>query len=327
MAHRSLWRKHRTLPVRSGVLTAVAHVAHRRLCVHIVHDANRRKASEQRVRVKGCVSCFPNMASEREEASAAMLRTDANSSTTVVSMPSSTKDGQTSAVGSTLSAELRTNLLKSSKFKAQAMTDSSSPSKKHASPKQSVGSPLVTAKTTTPVKQEPADHSSAVDNKCNGNPNVPCKANAIVNGNGHLDSETEQSTSLTSPSKPLSSKASNDKRTPSTSPGKCSRCRKKQMCNVRIQCKMEQYLSSRLNHMKRELSLSMRIPRPPLPAHELSHLRFGKFYRVEEHANGGAKLLRLYWDEIAHLAPQERLELAQEFLREGFREEPVGAAK
>ncbi|KAI1296558.1 Lysine-specific demethylase RSBN1L [Halotydeus destructor] len=107
----------------------------------------------------------------------------------------------------------------------------------------------------------------------------------------------------------------------------CSRCRKKKTCNVRIQCKMEQYLSSRINSMRKEISLSLKIPRLPLPGCELAHLRFCKFYRTEEHTNGGAKILRLYQDEISNLSSQEKFELAQEFLRESFKEEPLGQAK
>ena len=107
----------------------------------------------------------------------------------------------------------------------------------------------------------------------------------------------------------------------------CSRCRKKQTSNVRIQCKMDQYLASKLPSMRKELSLSLRLPRPPLPCNELSHLKYAKHFRVEEHANGGAKILRLYWDEICHISEVERVELANEFLKESFREEPHGVAK
>lgn len=62
-------------------------------------------------------------------------------------------------------------------------------------------------------------------------------------------------------------------------------------------------------------------------APDLCHLKYGKFFRLEEHSNGGGKILRLYQDEISHLKPQDKLELAHEFLKEAFREEPIGAAK
>jgi hypothetical protein len=107
----------------------------------------------------------------------------------------------------------------------------------------------------------------------------------------------------------------------------CSRCKRKQMSNVRVQCKMDQYLSARLNQMQKDLSLSLRMPRLPLPSDELSHLRFGRYFKVDEHPNGGGKVLRLYWDEICYLPLSDRDSLATEFLKESFREQPHGIAK
>lgn len=107
----------------------------------------------------------------------------------------------------------------------------------------------------------------------------------------------------------------------------CSKCKRKSVSNVRVQCKMDQYLSAQLNQLKKELSLSLRMPRLPLPSDELSHLRFGRFMKVDEHPNGGGKVLRLYWDEICHLPKLDREALAMEFLKESFREHPHGIAK
>lgn len=120
---------------------------------------------------------------------------------------------------------------------------------------------------------------------------------------------------------------SNGSSTVKLSSSKCSKCKKKQTSNVRIQCKMDQYLSSKLSSMRKELSLSFKIPRVPLPSNDLSHLKYAKFYRTEEHPNGGGRILRLYWDEISNLTEQDRNELAIEFLKESFREEPIGIAK
>ena len=107
----------------------------------------------------------------------------------------------------------------------------------------------------------------------------------------------------------------------------CSKCRKKTTSNVRIQCKMDQYLSSKLTSMRKELSLSFKIPRVPLPSPDLAHLKYAKFYRTDEHPNGGARTLRLYWDEICGLPEQDLTDLSIEFLKESFREEPIGVAK
>ncbi|KAH7644464.1 round spermatid basic protein 1-like protein [Dermatophagoides farinae] len=61
-------------------------------------------------------------------------------------------------------------------------------------------------------------------------------------------------------------------------------------------------------------------PRLPMPAAELQNLRYGKYFRVEQCPNGYAKVLHLYWDEIAHLDRQQKLELAAEYMKESFRE-------
>ncbi|OTF69718.1 round spermatid basic protein 1-like protein [Euroglyphus maynei] len=68
------------------------------------------------------------------------------------------------------------------------------------------------------------------------------------------------------------------------------------------------------------LSLSLMTPRLPMPAAELQNLRYGKYFRIEQCPNGYAKVLHLYWDEIAHLDRQQKLELAAEFMKESFRE-------
>ncbi|XP_054156062.1 uncharacterized protein LOC128954501 [Oppia nitens] len=107
----------------------------------------------------------------------------------------------------------------------------------------------------------------------------------------------------------------------------CSKCRRKSVSNVRIQCKMDQYLSSRLQTFPPTLSLSLQTPRLPLPAPDLLNLKYGKYYRVEHYPNGMAKVLHLYWDEIIHLTVDERDELAIEFLKESFREESTNVAK
>ena len=107
----------------------------------------------------------------------------------------------------------------------------------------------------------------------------------------------------------------------------CSKCRRKSVSNVRIQCKMNQYLSSRLQTFPPTISLSLLTPRLPLPAPDLLNLKYGKYYRVEHYPNGMAKVLHLYWDEIMHLNVEEKNELSLEFLKESFREETPNVAK
>lgn len=91
--------------------------------------------------------------------------------------------------------------------------------------------------------------------------------------------------------------------------------------NVAIQCNMEKRLEQ---HLPSELSL--KIPRLP-QANHFKNLKYGKYIRLEVYPNGGASLLHLYWDEISHLREKELSELAKEFLKETFAEEPWGVAK
>lgn len=97
--------------------------------------------------------------------------------------------------------------------------------------------------------------------------------------------------------------------------------------NVRIQCKIDQYLSSKLNHLHDSVRLSILMPRIILPSSDLSHCKYERFYKVEEHPNGGAKTLHMYYDEIAHFGPSEIEAIAKEFLSEAFREDSGGVAR
>lgn len=97
--------------------------------------------------------------------------------------------------------------------------------------------------------------------------------------------------------------------------------------NVRIQCKIDQYMSCKLDQLDDSIRLSLLMPRLILPCSDLSHCKYERFYRVEEHPNGGAKTLHLYYDEIAHFNELEVEAIAREFLTEAFREESAGVAK
>lgn len=108
----------------------------------------------------------------------------------------------------------------------------------------------------------------------------------------------------------------------------CSESKKRvSYSNVRIQCKLDQYLSCQLDQLDDSVRLSLLMPRQVLPCKDLSHCRYERFYRVEEHPNGGAQTLHLYYDEIAHFNHSEIEAIAREFLTEAFREESKGIAK
>ena len=102
--------------------------------------------------------------------------------------------------------------------------------------------------------------------------------------------------------------------------------RRRRKCNVRLQCKMDVYLAKSFHSLPREMALSLKMPRLPLPAPQLQHLKYGRFFRQETHPNGGGKILRLFMDEVSSLNNDMREELALEFLQESFRDEPEGVA-
>lgn len=97
--------------------------------------------------------------------------------------------------------------------------------------------------------------------------------------------------------------------------------------NVRIQCKLDEYLSCKINQLHDNVRLSILMPRIILPCSDLSYCKYERFYKVEEHPNGGAKTLHMYYDEIAHFNATEIEAIAREFLVEAFREEPTGVAR
>ena len=215
--------------------------------------------------------------------------------------------------------ELRTNLVKSSKFKPQflmsgppqtaSLASSLSPVPTSVNPVKSSqpesktttisSSSVVTiehltaAKTTCDTHLKNSIHTkdhqeSRLTNGQTGNPSAP-----KVNGTSthHLTSphvpptapvKTEHSTPLQISADHLSRTQEADiavqvsqiesppkdgtiaVSTIQSSPTKTSR-KKPKMCNVRIQCKVDQFLASQLPKMRKELSLSLKIPRSPLP--------------------------------------------------------------
>ncbi|KAG5896681.1 hypothetical protein JTB14_002528 [Gonioctena quinquepunctata] len=55
-------------------------------------------------------------------------------------------------------------------------------------------------------------------------------------------------------------------------------------------------------------------------------LRYRRYFHIETHTNGGAKILRMYHDEIKHLSSTETKELAKEFFKLAFNEDKGGYA-
>ncbi|KAL3290268.1 hypothetical protein HHI36_023618 [Cryptolaemus montrouzieri] len=56
-------------------------------------------------------------------------------------------------------------------------------------------------------------------------------------------------------------------------------------------------------------------------------LKYRKYYHIETHSNGGAKILRMYNDEIKHFSSSEMKDLAYEFFKLAFEEDSKGHAR
>ncbi|KAG0416181.1 hypothetical protein HPB47_006638, partial [Ixodes persulcatus] len=111
---------------------------------------------------------------------------------------------------------------------------------------------------------------------------------------------------------------------PATSPSKggtssgggvCSRCKRRCAVqrNVGVQCKKDRHGAPSSAPSSAPGPWSQ-VPRL-LPSSEFGHLRLGRFVRREVHPNGGASVLHLYWDEIAHLEAADLNRLAKDFLK------------
>ncbi|CAN7981848.1 unnamed protein product, partial [Ixodes pacificus] len=109
--------------------------------------------------------------------------------------------------------------------------------------------------------------------------------------------------------------------------GVCSRCKRRCAVqrNVGVQCKKDRH-GAPSSASSSALGPWSQVPRL-LPSSEFGHLRLGRFVRREVHPNGGASVLHLYWDEIAHLEAADLNRLAKDFLKETFYEDPPGVAK
>lgn len=97
--------------------------------------------------------------------------------------------------------------------------------------------------------------------------------------------------------------------------------------NVRIQCKLDHYLAHNLHQLPESIRLSILMPRVTLPSIDLSNCKYERFFKVEEHPNGGAKTLHMYYDEIAHFSQVEIEAIAREFVTEAFREDEEGVSR
>lgn len=117
---------------------------------------------------------------------------------------------------------------------------------------------------------------------------------------------------------------SSSRRSSTSSSRDCSKCYKRSKIkrfNVGVQCKRGMpsvtQTPSKIPNVKRDHHCG---------AISVDHLKYGRFFRVEVHPNGGASTVHLYQDELDTLSRNEYEELVNEFFQFVFSEDENGNA-
>lgn len=115
----------------------------------------------------------------------------------------------------------------------------------------------------------------------------------------------------------------------------CSKCYKRskiKKSNIGVQCSRNEKVNGFDTPKKSDIKFEP-SPRIGLANRDfnctrngLEHLKYGKFFRVEAHPNGGATVVHAYQDELNTLSEEELEELADEFFEFVFSEDENGFA-
>lgn len=113
----------------------------------------------------------------------------------------------------------------------------------------------------------------------------------------------------------------------------CSKCYKRskiKRANIGVQCRRDKTIDKYVKRGSPDSTISMgpkidyqikhfSLPRPlPYLQPGLEHLKYGRFIRIENYANGGATLVHMYQDEIECLTKDQMEELADEYFKVFF---------
>lgn len=112
----------------------------------------------------------------------------------------------------------------------------------------------------------------------------------------------------------------------------CSRCYRRSKIkrnNIGIQVRPDEEEKPKPPTKPLEFEASHRVGvnrRPVVIDTNLSYLKYGRFYHIEVHPNGGASIIHMYQDELDTLTPQQMTELVDEFFELTFSEDENGFA-
>lgn len=165
------------------------------------------------------------------------------------------------------------------------------------------------------IKKEPSKHSSS----------------ASKSSYSHHSSSSSHHKNHSSSSQHKSSSSSTHKSSRSSSSKDCSRCYRRskiKKTNIGIQVRpatTEPKPPTR--QLEFEASHRVGVNRRPVVINtNMSYLKYGRFYHIEVHPNGGASIVHMYQDELDTLKPEEMSELVDEFFDLVFSEDENGFA-
>lgn len=162
------------------------------------------------------------------------------------------------------------------------------------------------------VKKEPSKHSSS---------STKTSSSHHSSSSSHHKNHSSSSSSQHKSSTHKSSRSSKE----------CSRCYRRskiKKTNIGIQVRPET-TEPKPPTRQLEFEASHRVGvnrRPVVVNTNTSYLKFGRFYHIEVHPNGGASIVHMYQDELDTLKPEEMNELVDEFFDLVFSEDENGFA-
>ena len=112
----------------------------------------------------------------------------------------------------------------------------------------------------------------------------------------------------------------------------CSRCYRRskiKKTNIGIQVRPDEGNQPKPPTRPLEFEASHRVGvnrRPVVIGTNISYLKYGRFYHIEVHPNGGASIVHMYQDELNTLSQTEMAELVEEFFELVFSEDENGFA-
>lgn len=125
-----------------------------------------------------------------------------------------------------------------------------------------------------------------------------------------------------------SSSKSSSRRSSCSSTRECSRCYRRskiKRVNVGVQCLKYGVPTSTMKPTSTPLKVAKTLTND-VDASLYSDLKYGKYFHIEVHTNGGASIVHMYQSEINSLSETEMEELTEEFFRVVFSEDESGSA-